>query len=455
MQAVTSTQFTRKEIDAERTPENSAQQSIIALSRSEYEKVTRKFTPLQNVGVAPFAPLVVQSGEVVELPQRAIANYNDGSTKELAVVWNEDEVLALETATKGTYTIHGTIDQPQYASPLVRGRADPWVFKGEDSYYYFTATYPMQSYDDPHGHDRIILRRATTVEGLATAEEIVVWDEDNTKNSFRWIWAPEIHYINGEWVIFFTASAEKSNVWGIRPHIITCNRGDKNPMNPECWEVEASRIRPVSVDNTSFSNFSLDMTHFVNNGVHYVVWAQIMGQSSLAIASVDAMDLSQLTSPYTLLTKPEYAWEWDKEWVNEAAAVIHKNDKIYLVFSASSVNHTYCVGLLYADKDSDLLDPNSWTKVRYPILSSEDLPVEQNGPGHNSFTVDKYGNPIIIFHARNPSEDPTGGGLYDAGRHAFVKGVNFAFDGTPILYLTPEQELDPKYKAVSIEVTIK
>jgi GH43 family beta-xylosidase len=253
--------------------------------------------------------------------------------------------------------------------------------------------------------------------------------------------------------VFFTCSTS-SNVWNIRPRVIACNLGAKDPLNPDCWEKTGHLLQAAVGDNTSFTTFSLDMTTFDNKGKQYVVWAQIMGNSSLAIATVDGQQPWLATSKYTLLSSPEYAWENDNVWVDEGPAVIKNNGKIYVAFSASAVNTTYCVGVMYADENSDLLDPKSWTKVRYPLLTTSDLPVTQLGPGHNSFSTDQYGNPVIVYHARDPKEVTTSD-LYDPGRHAFVKSLNFGLDGAPVLNMTREQELAPVNKNVTVEVVVE
>ena len=68
---------------------------------------------------------------------------------------------------------------------FIKDRADPFVTKGDDGYYYFTASYPMYGADDPEGYDRIILRRAKTIDGLASAEEKIVWTVAESKTAFR------------------------------------------------------------------------------------------------------------------------------------------------------------------------------------------------------------------------------------------------------------------------------
>lgn len=442
-------------------PENAIEASRIGLTKAEYSRVIRKFDKIKNTGIAPIADVRVKKGtSAFDLPENVTALYNDGSAKTMGVTWSQSDIDAVDTNKSGTYTIAGTVGQPTYANPFIERRADPHIVKGDDGYYYFTASYPMVGSKDPEGYDRVILRRSSTVEGLASAEEIAVWNEKDSDISFRYVWAPEIHNINGTWYVLFTTSNSKNNVWGIRPIVIACNQGEKDPMNPDCWEKVGHYCKPVEGDNVAFSGFSLDMTYFENNGTHYVAWAEKPNTSNIMIASIDPDRPWILTSKSVLLSVPEFAWEWKGGiWVNEGPAVIKNKDMVYLAFSAASVDESYCVGILYIQKDADLLNAKAWTKIPYPLLASEDL-VQQVGPGHNSFTVDEFGNPLIVYHARTTGEvcgpgDKGNGGLYDPGRHARIKSVNFAIDGIPVLNLTPEEELNPNYRKVTVKVTVK
>ena len=50
-----------------------------------------------------------------------------------------------------------------YPNPFILERADPYVTKGPDGYYYFTASYPMKSDNDPEGYDPCRHARLHTV----------------------------------------------------------------------------------------------------------------------------------------------------------------------------------------------------------------------------------------------------------------------------------------------------
>lgn len=321
----------------------------------------------------------------------------------------------------------------EYPNPFIVNRADPFITKGPDGYYYFTASYPMFGRADTAGYDRVILRRSKTLEGLADAAEITIWDEENSQICHRFIWAPEIHYINGKWYVLYTASTNPSNVWEIKCHMLMCEGDD--PYTGK-W-VEKGVVQPLPEDDFSFRNFSLDMTYFECNGKHYLIWAQSSPTSSLYLATIDANEPWKLTSMPMLLTKPEYDWEKVRHEVNEGPAVLKQGGKIFVCFSAAGTGIEYCVGLLSADETADLMNITSWKKYDKPLLTSDDL-YQEYGPGHNSFTTDENDNFVFVYHARSHecfeqrcgySGDP----LFDPCRHARLKTVLWAADGTPIL----------------------
>lgn len=435
-------------------PSGALEASSIGLTKVEYDRIIAKYSRLFNTGVAPFSDVKLDGGAQLTLPTTTDVQYNNGSTTKMGVQWNAADVAAVESGKPGTYTVNGTVQRPTYPEKLVAQRADPDVIKGDDGYYYFTASYPMVGSGDPEGYDRVTLRRATTIAGLGSAPEITIWDE-NTSALNRYIWAPELHKVGDSWYVFFSASID-SSVWSIRPVVLKLDGNDL--MDPSKWR-ELGRMKPAAGDTDAFRSFSLDMTYFENAGKHYVVWAENPGPSMLRMATIDPADPSQLTSKSVLLSTPTMAWEKNAGLsINEGPAVIKKDGKVFITFSAATVDAAYCVGLLTAAEGADLMNPASWTKNPYPILQTADLP-GQAGPGHNSFTVDEYGNPVIVFHSRTVGEvsgpgDKGDGGLFDPGRHARAATVHFGFDGQPVLNMTAAEELADAHKNVQVKVVV-
>lgn len=300
----------------------------------------------------------------------------------------------------------------EYNKPWILQRADPYVYRHSDGKYYFTASVPA--------YDGIVLREADTLLGLAKACEKEVWHMHREGIMSKHIWAPELHYLDGEWYIYY-AGADKDDEWALRPYVIKCT--GQNPMKDE-W-IELGQMQGADEDEFSFNAFSLDGTVFENGDKRYFVWAEKVGVgkqiSNLYIAQMDTP--TKLKTVQVLLTTPDYSWEREGFWVNEGPAVLKRNNKIFLTFSASETGVAYCMGMLSADADKDLLDPLSWKKERKPVLVSDET-LGIYGPGHNSFTTDEAGNDILVYHARTEREIQ-GNPLYNPNRHAMLMKIKW------------------------------
>ena len=305
-----------------------------------------------------------------------------------------------------------------YNEVWIQKRADPYVYKHTDGTYYFTASLP--------DYDGIALRKADKLFDLKDAPEKMIWKKhDKGIMSFH-VWAPELHFIFGKWYIYF-AAGDVDDIWAIRPYVLECQGDD--PFNDE-W-IEKGMMQCSDEDPFSFRAFSLDGTVLENHGEYYFIWAEKVGVgkqiSNLYIAKMESA--TKLSTVQVLLTTPDYDWERVGFWVNEGPAFIKNDGKIYMTYSASETGVAYCIGMLSADENDDLLDPKSWTKRRMPVLkTSEELKIY--GPGHNSFTVNDEGEPVMIYHARTEAEI-VGNPLYNPNRHAMVMKVKWNESGEP------------------------
>lgn len=321
----------------------------------------------------------------------------------------------------------------RYKNPFIEQRADPFITRGEDGTYYFTASYPAVG-DELHGYDRIILRRSKTVNGLSDAKEFTVWEAHTKGIMSRHTWAPELHFIGGKWYIYF-AAATSEDKWDIKPYVLRCK--GKDPLSDK-WE-EMGVVQKTERDELSFRCFSLDMTYFEHNGKSYLIWAQIEGASSLFMAETTKEEPWKIITSPILLSRPEYDWEKVVYSVNEGAAVLKTEDKIYVFFSASGTGAEYCIGRLEADKNADLMNPASWKKLPLPVLSTADL-TDEAGPGHNCFVTDENEELLLVYHARPSSHLTEECGtffeesLYDPCRHTRIRKVLFDKNGVPQLY---------------------
>lgn len=447
-------------------PEYAVWASETALTQAEYDTVTNKFTNPYNTSLEynKRDEITVEAGADIEAALdeafgEVTAEYSNGEEKTYSIRWNSDDLEKADSTRSGMeYTIRGTIGGSAYfteaEAPLIEERADPSITYDEDlDRYYFTASYPVNGKEGADGYDRLVIRVADTIEGLADAEEYVIWDESETEGYGQFIWAPELHKIGGSWYFISTAAVgEGGYSFDIRPFMMKCN-DVTNITDPDSWG-DPVRVEPKEGDESCLQVMSLDMTYFEAGGKSYVSWADKTQQnlSKVFIATVDPEKPWKLTSNATVLTTPEYSWECVNIAVNEGSAAFVKDGTVYLAFSAAATGAEYCVGLMTADADADLTNVDNWTKVPYPVLTSGDFNDELCGPGHNSFTTDEYDNLVIVYHAR-PAEEHAGHSgdpLYDACRHAYVKPVLFDSEDMPVLNLSDEE-----FAMGGSEITVK
>lgn len=303
-------------------------------------------------------------------------------------------------------------------TPLIEQRADPFICKHTDGYYYFTASVPS--------YEGIELRRSRTLAGLREAEPVMVWRKPDLGPYSDLIWAPEIHYHGGSWYIYFAAAPSREIKHDLFQHrMYAISTSAANPL-------EGSWTGPVQID-TGMDTFCLDATTFTHRGALYYLWAQkdpaIRGNSNLYIARMDTP--TTLATKPVMISKPELEWEIRGFWVNEGPAALHRHGKIFVTYSASATDENYCVGLLQIDEDTDLLDAAKWSKRQEPVFQScyED---RVYGPGHSSFTTSEDGaSDLLVYHARTYTEI-VGDPLWDPNRHTFVKKLRWSEDGQPV-----------------------
>lgn len=296
-------------------------------------------------------------------------------------------------------------------NPVVQQRADAQIIRHGDGYY-MTASVPE--------YDRLILRQSATLAGLATAEEVVLWRRPTVGKMGGYIWAPEMHQIDGRWYIYF-AAGDAEDKFHIRTYVLQCD-GD-NPM-AGAWSLLGQFQAP-------WDTFNLDSTTFVHKGVRYLLWAQaepgIATNSNLYMAPMATP--TSLSRPPVRLTVPTLPWEILGFKVAEGAAVLSRNGRLFMTYSASATDDRYCLGMLTADADADIMSAASWTKSPTPVFTTNEV-TSVYGPGHNSFTVDEQGRDVIVFHGRD-YKAITGDPLFDPNRHTRIQRIYYRADGTP------------------------
>ena len=144
------------------------------------------------------------------------------------------------------------------------------------------------------------------------------------------------------------AAGDVEKPFSIRMFVL--KNDSNNPMNGQ-WQ-EMGQLK------THLDSFSLDATTFSHNGKRYLVWAQqnqpATYNSALWIAEMDSP--TSIKEPIVAITEPTLDWEVQGYKVNEGAAVMIREGKVLLTYSASATDHRYAMGLLRPDLVTNHLD---------------------------------------------------------------------------------------------------
>ncbi len=302
-----------------------------------------------------------------------------------------------------------------FSNPLLATGPDPWVTYQDGFYYYMNTT-----------SRNLTIWKTRDITDLEHAQKKIVWTPPRKGPDSHELWAPELHFVNGKWYIYFAADAGKN-----RTHRIwVLENSSRDPLSGE-WAMKGELT-----DATD--KWAIDPTVFENAGKLYVIWSGWPGDKN----GTQNIYIAELKNPWTvesrrvMLSTPQFPWEEFGDLphdhpkhvnVNEAPEILTHNGKIFLIYSASGcwTDH-YALGMLTASSTSDLLSPASWTKSAHPVFS-ESPEAHAYGPGHNGFFKSPDGRQDWIIYHANPQ--PHEGCSRDRSPRA--QPFTWNSDGTP------------------------
>lgn len=427
----------RRMSESEPGIEGAVPHNALEISDSVADRLCRKLLTPVNTGIRFPEQVEAESREQLE-QYRAEALYSDGTIDLKKVNWDLSRV---DFGKKGVYGIQGEIRQEHFTFPVAYNRADPCIgrWKGK---YYFIAT------NDADGNHTLYVREADTISGLVEAEEHLILDSNTHPGIGGLLWAPEFHEINGRLFIFHAATP--GEFFREESHVMELREGG----NPACGKDWSAPRRVVKADGSDIceagKEITLDMTCFEWQGQWYAVWSQRQFLPKdlgawLYIAKLNPKEPWRLLTEPVILSKPEYGWANNHTFVDEGPFALNRGDKLYLTFSSAAVDASYVVGLLTIPKGLDPLEPKSWKKSNYPILTSRSVEGEF-GTGHNAYVADEDGTMWNTYHAR-PGVD----GVRSSG----IRRVHFDVDGDPVLDLTEENDVREEYRVVRTALTVR
>jgi len=292
-----------------------------------------------------------------------------------------------------------------FTNPLLPEGPDPWALCVGETYYYMNTM-----------HNRLVLWKTKDVTDLKNAPQKTIWipsDPANSKN----VWAPEIHYINKKWYVYYAADDGNTD----NHQLYVLENTNKDPF-------EGEFVMKGRISTDKDNNWAIDGSVLEHKGKLYMVWSG--WQTRRVDTETQCIYIARMKNPWTLgservlISKPEL--DWERKYINIDGSkpdhIIYVNEGpqplispkgkyIHVVYSASGCwTPFYALGMLTASTKANLLDPKSWSKSAEPLFhqSAEN---KVFGTGHNSFFKSPDGTEdFILYHARDTEVDPPGKG---------------------------------------------
>ncbi|HVK57736.1 MAG TPA: glycoside hydrolase family 43 protein [Candidatus Kapabacteria bacterium] len=290
-----------------------------------------------------------------------------------------------------------------FANPVIANGADPWVIRWKENYYLSQSRRGAS----------IWVNRSKTLSGIGTNNWVNVWSPPQRTPYSRNVWAPELHYLRGNWFIYFAAD-DGTNA-NHRMHVLQGT--SQNPQDPFVFKGKISAPTDRWAIDGTVLKMPGDMLYFVWSG-----WEGMRdGAQNIYIAPMS--DPLTISGERICISRPEFEWE-KQGWpdVNEGPEPLWNGDLLFLIYSASgSWTDHYSLGQL-TWTGGDPLDSRSWVKKSEPVFAATDSVF---GPGHCSFVKSPDGKEDwILYH----SAQAKGSGWR---RQINMKRFTWRSDGSP------------------------
>lgn len=278
-----------------------------------------------------------------------------------------------------------------FTNPLFSG-ADPWVIR-QDSFYYWCAS--------SNGGIEVSRSRFLTQKG----ESRKVWSSPDTGWNRKNIWAPELHYFDGKWYVYYAAGYEG-------PPFIHQKSGVLESVTSDPLGQYIDRgILQTGNDpfDPAINTWAIDLNVFRHKGQLYGVWSGWVKPETTDKTS-QLLYIAPMSNPYTIsgprveISRPEESWETGGPLdLNEGPEVLQTDSNLFVIYSCrESWLKEYRLGQLkLVHRDSSLLSKKNWIKTG-PVFQGTDHVL---GTGHASFTTSPDGKEHwIVYHSKKGVE---------------------------------------------------
>jgi GH43 family beta-xylosidase len=286
--------------------------------------------------------------------------------------------------------------QTEFTNPLYQNE-DAWVVKHEDAYFMCSS--------GPLNPTAVYVSKSPTL--VERGEKVKVWEDPD---NFGRVFAPELHFIQGKWYIYFCADARAE---GGRHMAVVLQANTADPL-------DGFHFAGILFTGDEHGNAQAnDFTVVTWQGKLYAFWG------SLSDKYVHGCVMAPMDSP-TKITVHRKEMGLDAE----GPRAILRGDKLIMTGATGPfASKGYALTALeYQAKNGPIDDKKSWKNLGQLFASTDDV----WGPSRASFTTSIDGKQYwMMYHSKIFPADDNG------MRAANIKQFTFSSDDKPVFGTPP------------------
>lgn len=276
-----------------------------------------------------------------------------------------------------------------FTNPLAAG-ADPWVVRQGDTYYYAQSI-----------NNGVWISKSTSLTGVITAPPTKVWAPADTGWNRTNLWAPELHFVDGRWYIYYAAGAAGPPFTS--QHAGVLQSADANALG--AYTDKGMLYTGDSLGTATGNRWAIDLTTTQIGTQRYAIWSG-WENNATTDKTPQQLYIARMDTPYSissnrvLISAPTASWEIGTELnLEEGPEVIQNGASVFVIYSTrESWLVDYKLGQLRLAAGADPMTPSSWTKSAGPAFTGN---AGVYGVGHASFTTSPNGaENWIVYHSK-------------------------------------------------------
>lgn len=233
-----------------------------------------------------------------------------------------------------------------------------------------------------------------------------VWRQPDEGWNRTHLWAPEIHYVQGNWYIYYTAGEAGPPFIHQRSGVLRALTD--NPLGD--YEDMGMLYTGDHIETGEDIKWAIDLTVLEMDDQLYAIWSG-WEENADTDRTPQHLYIAEMENPWTIssnrirISSPEEEWETGTELaINEGPQILrNEGGDIFIIYSASeSWLPAYNLGQLrLASSNADPMIPDNWIKTGSVFQGHGKV----YGAGHSSYTTSPDGSEYwMLYHTKTDSE---------------------------------------------------